>query len=98
MAAVRFVNLSAENLNLRCYVGTGTSPVDSNRSYPSAGGFASVTPGNYSLLVQDPTQPTKIAQLAGYSFSSGRAYTVMLTGTTSGTGDNALKLTVLQNN
>ncbi|MCD6012607.1 MAG: hypothetical protein K0Q79_2469 [Flavipsychrobacter sp.] len=95
---IRFVNLSSDTLNEHIFV--GSNKIDSNVGYASVTPFRQIavatTPVN--VLVQDPAQPTKIAQLSSQTFSSGKIYTLMLTGTSSGTSTSALTLLVLPNN
>ena len=97
MAKVRFVNLSPDNLNEKCYV--GTLAVDSNIFANTVGQFHSISPvSGVSLNVYDPsTVPPAPTVLSGVTFSAGKIYTVVLTGTTAGSGAPGLALTVLDN-
>jgi len=97
MAKVRFVNLSSDNLNVSCYV--GTPKIDSNVSLGTVTPFFSITAATgVNVLFQDPAFPTKLAQLATQNFSSGKIYTIMLTGTYTGSLTSVLTLTVINNN
>lgn len=95
---VRFVNLSSDTLNESIFI--GSQKIDSNVGYASVTAFhqlpVATTPVN--VLTQDPAQPTKLAQLMGQSFSSGKIYTIILTGTYTGTSSSALTLIVIPNN
>jgi len=97
MAKVRFVNLSSDNLNLNCFI--GSQKIDSGVTMGSVTPFFSVTATtSATLLLQDPANPTKLAQLTAQTYSAGKIYTVMLTGTSTGTLTSALMLTTISNN
>ena len=50
------------------------------------------------VLIQDPAQPTLLAQIASQPLLAGKIYTIMLTGTSTGTGSGVLTVTVINNN
>lgn len=95
---IRFVNLSSDTLNENFYI--GSVKIDSNVGYASYTPFrqvpVSATP--VTVLLQDPAHPTKIAQLNNQTFASGKIYTIILTGTSTGTASSALTLLVIPNN
>jgi hypothetical protein len=98
-AKVRFINLGSDNLNESFSIGATT--LDSNITYGQCTAFAEIAAtSSVGVLVQDPAhgQPAYLAQLTSQAFSAGKIYTVMLSGTYSGTGATALKLTVIGNN
>jgi len=95
MAKVRFVNLSVDSLNLNCYI--GNQKVDSNVSFGIVSQFVSVSATNETVLLQDPSRLTDSAMLSGQSFLAGKIYTIMFTGTQSGTHTNKPTLTVIDN-
>ena len=98
-AKVRFINLGNDNLNESFYI--GTQKIDSNIGYKQNTSFVQISAtNNVAILAQDPSNaaPAYIAQLANQSFSAGRIYTIMLTGTYLGSGSSALTLTVINNN
>lgn len=97
-AKIRFVNLSKDTLSVTAnatiaVIGVGVKAMQVT-------GFAQVSAGNYELKAGDPsnigtvvtTEPKTMA------LAAGKIYTLMLTGTMSGTGTSALKLTLLTNN
>ena len=96
---VRFINLSSDSLNETFYI--GSQKLDSNVTYTSCTPFykISATTGT-PVLVQDPLHaaPTYIAQISAQPFIAGKIYTIMLTGTSAGSGASALTLTVINNN
>ena len=99
-AKVRFINLSSDTLNESCFIGVGTSKLDSNISAGTSTPFFEVAATTGAqVLLQDPLKPTVLAEIASQPFSAGKIYTIMLTGTqyatTSGAG---LTLTVINNN
>lgn len=97
MAKVRFVNLSSDNLNLSCYI--GSPKIDSNVSIGTVTQYFSIpTATGVNVLFQDPAAPTKLSQLSSQTFSAGKIYTIMLTGTYTGTLTSVLTLTVINNN
>ncbi len=97
---IRFVNLSSDTLNEHIFI--GSNKIDSNVGYASVTPFRQIavatTPVN--VLVQDPAQPTKIVQLMAQTFSSGKIYTLVLTGTSTAapSSSSALTLLVVPNN
>lgn len=97
---IRFVNLSSDTLNEHIFI--GSNKIDSNVGYASVTPFRQIavatTPVN--VLVQDPAQPTKIVQLMSQTFSSGKIYTLVLTGTSTAapSSSSALTLLVIPNN
>ncbi len=95
---IRFVNLSSDTLNENFYI--GSTKIDSNIGYASYTPFRQVPVSTVpvTVLVQDPAQPTKIAQLNSQTFVSGKIYTIVLTGTSTGTSSSALTLLVVPNN
>ncbi len=96
-AAVRLINLSNDTLNESFFV--GSQKLDSNISYTLSTPFIQITAtAGVQVLIQDPAKPTKIAELSSQAFSAGRNYTIILTGSSSGTGASALALTVIDNN
>jgi len=98
MAKVRFANLSSDNLNLNCYI--GTPKIDSNVSMGTITPFFSIsaTTTGVNVLLQDPTKPTELSELSSQNFVAGKIYTIMLTGTSTGTLASGLTLTVINNN
>ncbi len=96
-AKVRFINLSSEALNESFYI--GSSKLDSNISPGSYSGFSEVTATTgVQVLIQDPAQPTLLAQIASQPLLAGKIYTIMLSGTSTGTGSGVLTVTVINNN
>jgi hypothetical protein len=99
MAKVRFANLSSDSLNLTCSIGSQT--LDSNVAIGHITPFftiAAVT--GASVLCQDPSPAnhTKISTLSAQNYVAGKIYTIMLTGTSSGTLTSVLTLTTIGNN
>ena len=96
-AKVRFVNLSSDNLNESFYI--SSQKLDSNVAESNVTPFFQVTATTgAAVLVQDPANPTKLAQLSSQPFLAGKIYTIMLSGTSTGSGSSVLTLTVISNN
>ena len=100
-AAVRFINLSSDSLNETFSI--GSEQLDSNIGYTVSTPFIEITAATgEGVSVIDPlyTQPAYIATLSGQTFTAGKIYTIMLTGShTSTTGSSSvLELTVINNN
>ena len=95
-AKIRFINLSSDNLNSSFSVGVQT--LDSNIVYTECSPFYQVTAGNYTLKGGDPSNISTIATIPGAVLAAGKMYTVMLTGSQTGTATSALTLTLLNNN
>lgn len=98
MAKIRFVNLSNDNLSVDATA--GTTVIGKGVKTLQVTSFVEIPSGNIELKAGDPsdistvvaTEPT--AQL----LAAGKIYTMMLTGTTAGTGDSKLRLKVVNNN
>lgn len=97
MAKVRFVNLSPDALNEKCYI--GNVAIDSNISANSIGQYHSIAAATGTTVTMDDpaTFPANLAQLSSTTFSAGKVYTVMLTGTAVGSGAPGLAITVITN-
>ena len=95
MAKVRFINLSPDNLNETVYV--GNSKLDSNIAFKQVTPFRQVTAGTYQIIVQDPANVPSSRTLSGQALEAGKIYTLMITGTVSGSGTTALTLTLVNN-
>lgn len=98
-AKVRFANLSSDSLNESFSI--GTQKIDSNVTYNTCTPYFELSAGTgLSVLAADPAHiaASYLAQLSNQSFVAGKIYTVMLTGTSSGTGTSALVLTIIANN
>jgi len=96
-AKVRFVNLSNDTLSETAYVGTST--IASGITSQTAGTFAQVAAGSYTIKAGDPSNiSTVISTSNPIQINAGKIYTVILTGTTLGTGTSALALTIIGNN
>ena len=96
-AKVRFINLSSDNLNTSCYI--GSTKLDSNVASKSYTSFHEVAEGSsLKVAMIDQTILTNSGQITGQTLSAGKIYTFMLTGAASGTGSSALTLTVINNN
>jgi hypothetical protein len=96
-AKVRVVNLSTDAMSVNANLGstviaTGVGPQG------SSAGFVQVAAGSYDIKVGDPTNIGTVVQTSATPLNSGKLYTVMLTGTVSGSSTSALKLTVIGNN
>jgi len=95
-AKVRFINLSSDNMNASCYI--GNTRLDSNIAYQACTPFIEVNVTTDKVTMLNPAAPTVTAQLLNISFGAGKIYTVMLAGSSSGTGAAALALTIIGNN
>ncbi|MBS1689965.1 MAG: DUF4397 domain-containing protein, partial [Bacteroidetes bacterium] len=63
----------------------------------SSSSFTSVTPGSYTIKAGDPANISTVVSVA-QQIDAGKIYTVVLTGTLSGSGTSGLTLTVFKNN
>ncbi len=96
MAKVRFINLSSDNLNTSCYV--GSIKVDSNVAYKTCTPFFEVSPITAKIAMIDQVVLTNSGELSGQQISAGKIYTFMLTGTSTGSLTSVLTLTLINNN
>lgn len=94
-AKVRFVNLSADTLTFDAAV--GSTNVASGVSIARASGFTNVIAGTYDIKAGEPGNLGSTLFATQQQFAAGKTYTIILTGTQSGTGPSALKLTLLNN-
>ena len=95
-AKLRFINLSPDNIS---EVMTANDSVVTGGIGPdSVTGFQLLRAGKYALGMFDPTNDSLTAATDSLTFSSGKIYTVMLTGTHLGSGTTGLTLTVSGNN
>ncbi len=95
-ARVRFVNLCRDALSITATVqnttiGTGVTSMGITP-------YIEVKADNYELKAGDPGNINTVVSTGVKTLSAGRSYTIMLTGATAGTGESALKLTLLNNN
>ena len=103
MAKVRFANLSVEpnfviSAALTAKTGSiGTQKVDSNLTMNKVGSFISVASGKYDITLADPNT-LKSVTLNDQTLTSGKIYTIVLTGEDGATGNSALKPTIINNN
>lgn len=96
-AKVRFANLSVDNMKVDCYV--GTPKVQSAISYKTITAFSEVDAGsNISIMMNNKDTITLKGELTNQNILAGKIYTFMLTGTRNGSGNAALKLTMINNN
>ena len=95
-AKVRFVNLSPDNLNESCYI--GAVKLDSNLGYKATSPFLQISAATTNLLIQDISKPTEILNGTNITFTNGKIYTIVITGTNTGTGTSALAYTIINNN
>ena len=98
MAKIRFVNLCNDNLAVDAtaqgaVIGKGVR----TREITS---FIEIPAGNVELKAGDPTDISTVVatEPTAQLLAAGKIYTMMLTGSTSGTGDSKLRLKVVNNN
>ncbi|GAA4462483.1 hypothetical protein GCM10023093_09170 [Nemorincola caseinilytica] len=95
-AKIRFVNLSPDGLNVTA--NAGNNVIDSAVTTMEVSPFREVIAGVYDLKAGDPSNLSTVVSLNTRTLAAGKIYTLMLTGTTSGTGVSALQLTLISNN
>jgi hypothetical protein len=95
-AKVRFINLSNDTLSEN--VAANTTSIATGITSLQASSFTDITAGTYIIKAGDPANIGSVVSTASLSFSAGKIYTVMLTGTLSGTGTSGLTLTAINNN
>jgi hypothetical protein len=95
-AKVRFINLSSDNLNTSCYI--GSVKIDSNVGYKTCTPFFEIMPTTAKVSIIDQAVLSNSGEILGQSIVAGKIYTFMLTGTSGGNGSSALTLTAINNN
>lgn len=94
-ARVRFVNLSPDDLNETAFVGSlhVGSDVKTGQMTP----YILIPAGTANVIAQDPSN-IPMSRTLEHNFVEGRVYSIVLTGTGTGTQEAALKLNVVQHN
>jgi hypothetical protein len=97
-AKIRFVNLSTDAMSVTANV--GATAIATGVAGGGISGYTQVAAGSYVIKAGDPANIATVvtAGTGAMSLASGRIYTVILTGTLSGTSTSALTLTVINNN
>ena len=96
-AKIRFVNLSPDAMSVTANVQNNV--IDSGVTSLEVTPYLSVTAGSYDLKAGDPSNINTVVNIgSAQTLAAGKIYTLMLTGTVSGTGVSALKLTLINNN
>ncbi|MBA3828415.1 MAG: DUF4397 domain-containing protein [Taibaiella sp.] len=95
-AKVRFVNLCSDSLSVTA--NAGSIAIAANITRGSISDFKEIVAGSYSVKAGDPTNITTVADGGTQTFGQGKIYTVMYTGSKTGTTGAALAVTVIANN
>ena len=95
-AKIRFVNLSPDNINETGVV--NDTIVAQNVTLSTASSFYEVRAAASYITIFDPANKNITVQADSVALGAGRIYTVLLTGTSAGTGTNGLTFTVINNN
>ena len=93
---IRLVNLSHDALSITGNAGatafaTGIASI-------SGSSFTSIPAGTYVIKVGDPSNISSVVSVPSQNYSAGKIYTVIYTGTSTGTLTSALAVTVIANN
>jgi hypothetical protein len=95
-AKIRVVNLASDSLNI---TGTaGTNNVATNVTSNTASAFSPITAGQYVIKVGDPAKLSTVVSTNSVMLAAGKIYTLIYTGSESGTGVSAINVTLLNNN
>ena len=95
-AKIRIVNLSHDSLNITAYAGTNSFA--SGVGINSASAFSQVQAGLYELKAGDPANISTVISAGNQMLSAGKIYTLLYTGSQSGSGLSALKISLVNNN
>jgi hypothetical protein len=97
-AKVRFINLSKDGLSVTANV--QTSVIGTDIRSLGVSNYLEVIAGAYELKAGDPTDISTVVTTdpKTQSLAAGKIYTLILTGTKTGTGESALKLKLITNN
>jgi hypothetical protein len=95
-AKIRFVNLSSDSLNETATVGDSTFAVGVTSTTTS--GFYQMLAGSYAVKAGDPLHISSVVTTPSTLLAAGKIYTVILTGSESGSGTAGLTLTFINNN
>ena len=94
-AKIRFINLSPTGFGAKILL--DNVAVDSNINYLGMSPFRQVPANSYNVKMGDPGTFT-FGSITSQSLQAGKIYTFILTGTTTGSGNFALKLSTIANN
>jgi hypothetical protein len=95
-AKVRFVNLCRDALSITATVANTT--IGTGVTSLGVTPYIEVKADNYELKAGDPGNINTVVSTGNKTLAAGRSYTIMLTGSTAGTGESGLKLTLVNNN
>ena len=95
-AKVRFVNLSPDGISAKCYV--NYSLVDSNVNAMDVSSFVQVPPSSSANIGVTYTGSTSPLQLSAVTLLGGKAYTIVISGSSSGSTSYPLALSLINNN
>jgi hypothetical protein len=95
-AKVRFVNLSPDSAGITANV--QATEIATGILSMHASDFTQVPAGSWEIKAGQPSSIASVISGGIQSFGAGKIYTIIMTGTQSGTGQSALKLTLLHNN
>lgn len=95
MAKIRFINLSNDSLSETANL--GTTAFATGITSQSSSSFTNVAAGSYTIKAGDPANISTVVSVA-QQIDASKIYTVILTGTLSGSGTAGLTLTVFKNN
>jgi hypothetical protein len=92
---IRFVNLSTDAMSVTANVGnTAIATAITSQGFSS---FSQVAAGSYTIKAGDPANINTVISVGPQQLSAGSIYTIVLTGTLTGTGVSALTLTLITN-
>jgi hypothetical protein len=95
-AKVRLVNLSHDTLSLTG--NAGSVAFATGITSGTASSFATITAGTYIIKAGDPSNIGSVVSAPSQAYASGKIYTLIYTGTSTGTLSSILTLTVIPNN
>ena len=93
---IRFVNLSNDALSETANAGTIAFATGITAQYYSS--FTEIASGSYTIKAGDPADISTVISVGPTQLDAGKIYTVMLTGTLTGSSSSGLTLTVIGNN
>lgn len=96
-AKIRFANLVADSISVNCYF--GNSELVTNLGTDKVSDFIEIPAGTGKVLMQDTStaHATNLGIITSQQFAADKIYTVMFTGTSTGTGTSGFTLTVFNN-
>lgn len=94
---IRFVNMSKDAGELDLGLTNGAALI-SQKAYKASSNYTSINGNaNYNFVIRSHANPADTVSISATNLDAGHSYTILAKGLKSGTGQNALGLTIIKN-